>query len=763
MGLFSNTSQKFKSLNLCLLLITLPKNLDENTDFLQEIGLTEQLLNSLAALNEPFVFEVSVHNIGTEIHFYLAVHRDRIDYAKQQILAIFPDAGIDEIEDYTIFDEKSEVVGAYLSLKDSYMLPVKSYVESNFDTFAPILGNFGQIEKAGEGLSLQIMMRPAEKRSESKITNAIERLRKGEKFKEIKKEGIANELIKFAIAEQDRKDENEPVVIDEEAIKQLEKKLSKPLFDVNVRLVASGPTDSEAERMFRELSGSFSQVASPTSNAFVINKARKIKDLVYLFTFREFSEKQKITLNAEELASIFHLPTTTTNTPTIKWMHTKKSPPPTNLMPQDTEGLILGDSVYQGGSTPVILGEDDRRRHMYIVGQTGTGKSALIKFLASQDVASGKGLCIMDPNGDLVDDILNVIPKERIDDVIVFDPSNIKRPLGLNMLEFDPSKPEEKTFIVNEMQSILNRLFSEDSMGPMFEQYMRNALLLLMEDSVNEPATLTEIPRVFTDAAWRKKKVARITNPLVADFWTNEAEKAGGDAALANMTPYITSKFNNFIANDYMRPIIGQYKSAFNFREVMDSGKILLVKLPKGRIGDINANLLGMIITGKLLMAALARDDQAQEDRKDFYFYIDEFQNFTTDSIATILAEARKYRLNLTVAHQYIAQLPDNIRDAVFGNVGTMLAFRVGIDDAEQLVKQFEPKFEINDMINIENLNGVIRMLVNGQPIEPFNMKIRFAERGTPAIREKLLELSGLTYGANLNDIERQIMRRIRG
>lgn len=762
MGLFSNVSQKFKSLNLRLLLITLPKNFDEHTDFLQEIRLTEQLLNSLASLKQPFVFEVSVHNIGTEIHFYLAVHHESVDYATQQILAIFPDASIEKVKDYTIFGEKSETVGASLSLKETNMLPVRSYIESNLDTFAPILGNLGQIEESGEGLSLQLVIQPSGDNAQTKITSTIERLRKGEKFREIKKDGFAHDLMKFATGEPEKK-ENEEKVIDEETINALESKISKPLFKVNIRIIASAPTKDQAERMFSELSGAFAQVASPTRNSFVINRQKKIKELVYDFTFRNFVEKQDMLLNSEEIASIFHLPTTSTTTSRIKWMHTKKSPPPTNLAPISAEGIILGDSIYQGGSTPILLTEDDRRRHMYIVGQTGTGKSALIKYLAGQDVMNGKGVCIMDPNGDLVDDILNIIPKDRIDDVIIFDPSNIKRPLGLNMLEYDPSRPEEKTFIVNEMQSILNRLFSPESMGPMFEQYMRNALLLLMEDSVNEPATLTEIPRVFTDRAFRRRKIERITNPLVIDFWTKEAEKAGGDASLANMTPYITSKFNGFIANDYMRPIIGQYKSAFNFRDVMDNGKILLVKLPKGRIGEINANLLGMIITGKLLMAALARDDQAQEDRKDFYFYIDEFQNFTTDSVATILAEARKYRLNLTIAHQYIKQLPDNIRDAVFGNVGTMLSFRVGIDDAEYLVKQYEPKFEVNDLINIENLNGIIRMLVNGQPIEPFNMKIRFGEKGTPAIREKLIELSALTYGANLQEVERAIMERIRG
>jgi hypothetical protein len=321
-----------------------------------------------------------------------------------------------------------------------------------------------------------------------------------------------------------------------------------------------------------------------------------------------------------------------------------------------------------------------------------TGKTNIMLNMITQDIRNGDGCCYIDPHGTDIQTILSRIPKERIDDVIYFDPGDLERPLGLNMLDYNFNRPEEKTFIVNEMQSIFNKLFVAETMGPMFEQYMRNALLLLMEDMPNEPATLVEVPRVFTDPEYRRRKLARIQNPVVIDFWEKEAVKAGGEASLANMTPYITSKFNNFIANDYMRPIIGQAKSALNFRAAMDEGKILLINLSKGRIGDINAGLLGMVFTGKILMAALSRVDIADVNaRRDFNLYIDEFQNFSTDSISTILSEARKYRLNLTMAHQFIAQLTEKIRDSVFGNVGSMLVFRVGVQDAEFLVKQFEP------------------------------------------------------------------------
>lgn len=298
----------------------------------------------------------------------------------------------------------------------------------------------------------------------------------------------------------------------------------------------------------------------------------------------------------------------------------------------------------------------------------------------------------------------------------------------------------------------------------MFEQYMRYALLLLMEDMPNEEATLVEVPRVFTDAAYRRRKLDRIVNPVVIDFWEKEATKAGGEASLANITPYVTSKFNTFIANDYMRPIIGQAKSAFNFRQIMDEKKILLVNLSKGRIGDVNANLLGMVFTGKLLFAALSRVDIPQEERHDFYLYVDEFQNFTTDSISTIFSEARKYRLNLTVAHQFIAQLTEKIRDSVFGNVGSIAAARVGPQDAEFLVKQFEPVFSQNDLLNIDNLNCHMRLLINGQTAKPFNMKIptTFFDPGDRERAEKLKEYSRLKYGQDREIIEDDIYRRLR-
>jgi len=396
------------------------------------------------------------------------------------------------------------------------------------------------------------------------------------------------------------------------------------------------------------------------------------------------------------------------------------------------------------------------------VGQTGTGKSVLLSNMAVHDIEAGKGICLIDPHGDLIDSILSVIPKHRYDDVIIFDPGDIERPLGLNMLEYDHTKPEQKTFIVNEMMNIFEKLYDlKQTGGPMFEQYMRNALLLLMEDTI-EPATLMEVPRIFTDPEFRKKKISRAHNPTVIDFWEKEATKTSGEASLANMTTYVGSKFNIFIANDYVRPIIGQVKSALKFREIMDQGKILLVNLSKGRIGDINASLIGMVIIGKILMAALSRVDTPQEARRDFNLYIDEFQNFATDSISTILSEARKYRLNLVIAHQFIAQLLEKIRDAVFGNVGSLIVFRVGAEDAEFLEKQFVPTFTKGDLINIDNRNAYVKLLINGQTTAPFNIKTLPPKKGNTEINQSLRDLSRLTYGRDRKEVEEEILKRLR-
>jgi hypothetical protein len=744
----------------------------EHKDFKAELAHFEQLLGALSSLRKPFAFELAVPHVGEEIHFYISVPKLSSEVATRQIQGLWSGASVEPVpDDFNIFNANGVTAAAYITQKENYALPIKTYTELGIDSFESIIGAFSKINEIGEGAALQMIVQPAPSSARKNAQYAIERLKKGETFAkafrgaghvEMSVSGVG-EVFAPKTDEEKARDKKE-IVVDDEAVKALQAKITKPLFEINVRLLASAGSQFQAEDILNGLTAGFSQFGgAATRNEFRVVKARNPKNLITQFIYRQFENGQKMTLSSEEIASFYHLPISSTETPRVKWLKSKEAAPPENL---PKSGLLLGQSSFRGELKNVYMQDDDRRRHLYIVGQTGTGKSTLIGNLVMQDIQAGRGVAIIDPHGDLVENALGFVPRERLDDIIYFDPGDLQRPLGLNMLDFNPARPEEKTFIVNEMQSIFNKLFSQETMGPMFEQYMRNALLLLMEDMVNEPATLIEVPRVFTDAAWRAKKLERIHNPVVLDFWQKEAIKAGGEASLANMTPYITSKFNNFISNDYMRPIIGQPKSAFNFREAMDSGKILLINLSKGRIGDLNASLLGLIFTGKILMAALSRVDVADnEKRRDFYLYIDEFQNFATDSISTILSEARKYRLNLTVAHQFIAQLDEKIRDAVFGNVGSIMSFRVGVQDAEFLEKQFAPAFDRGDLVNIDNLNAYAKLLIGGQTARPFNMKIGTASwgGGDKDLAAKLKEYSRMKYGVDRQTVEDEIYKRLRG
>jgi hypothetical protein len=492
-------------------------------------------------------------------------------------------------------------------------------------------------------------------------------------------------------------------------------------------------------------------------NHFIVQKRLKEKKISFDYIFRNFDEEHAVILSAEEISSIFHFPISTTETPKIKWLKAGAAPPPLNI---PTEGIALGFNDYRGVKTDIRLADADRRRHLYAIGQTGVGKSNFLQEMAKQDARDGKGFCFIDPHGDAIEDILTAVPKERAEDVIIFDPSDAERPFGLNMLEYDPAHPEQKTFVINEMIGIFDQLYDlKATGGPMFEQYVRNAMLLIMEDP-ESGSTLMEISKVLADEDFRKMKLSKCNNPVVSDFWIKEAEKAGGEAALANMVPYITSKLTTFISNDMMRPIIAQQKSTLNFREIMDDGKILLVKLSKGKIGEINAHLLGMVIVGKILMNALARGDMPEDQRRDFYLYLDEFQNVTTNSISQILSEARKYRLCLTIAHQFIGQLSEEISKAVFGNVGSMVALRVGPEDAEFLEKQFSPVFTASDLVNVDNYNGFARVLINGELSKPFNIKFYPPSKGNQEAANYMKELSRLKYGRDANIVNREIMER---
>ncbi len=742
----------------------------------EEIGVMEQLLTVLTRLQSEvspikdifyekprITLEIAAPASSEEILFFITVPKKYSKALEKQVHSYFSEAQIDKVSDYTIFIPDNEIAISNLKLKESQVLPLKTYVEMDRDPLNEITTSISKLDHKNEGASIQLVLQRAPIGWRTKGKKIIIKMQQGKRLDEVYKSSGIIKFISDLIGTLSKKKEESNVTTqltpeDQELIKIMQKKVSKSAYNVNIRLVASAKSKERAREIVSHMENSFAQLERHDVNRVVSKKFNKnIDKVAFNFIFRAFNKKFSMLLSVEEIASIFHFPISTTKTPNIASVKSTVSSPPIDM---PTEGTLLGYSDFRANRTDVRLTRNDRRRHLYVIGQTGAGKSVFLQEIAKQDIRNGEGLCFIDPHGEAIDDIMMAIPKERAKDVVYFDPSDSERPFGLNMLEFD--KPEEKSFVVNEILNIFDKLYDLKSTGgPMFEQYMRNALLLIMED-VESGATLMEIPRVLADEEFRKMKLLRCKNIAVKEFWTKEAEKAGGDSSLANMVPYITSKLTPFLSNDMMRPIISQQKSTINFRDIMDNQKILLVNLSKGKIGEMNSHLLGMIIVGKLLMAALSRVDMAEDDRKDFYLFIDEFQNVTTNSISQILSEARKYRLSITIAHQFIGQLSDDISKAVFGNVGSMVAFRVGAEDAEFLEKQFNPIFSSHDLINVDNYKCFSKILINNKTVTPFSMNTYPPTEEDNDLVDKLKELSSLRYGRDKNLVEMEVETRVK-
>lgn len=767
----------FRALKMRLYEVTLPPvdSKGESRSFADLVTGMEQFYAGMLSIENPsagwldvknyFTLELALSNFSSEIIFYASVPIERADLFEKQVLAVYSDAKLREHkEDYNPFNEKGATLVSVAEPSGSPVFAMKTFEAFPQDPLNVLLGAFSKMKHEGEAASVQFVIKPSGKGLNEHYKSIRENIKKGTKVKEALNHASLRFASEFSTVTKElffgikKKEET----VDEEAVESITEKIGSPIVDTNIRIVVSADTEDRARAILTELEAAFNQFAKPQANGIAWKRLTKadLMRAIYEFSFRIFSEANSFPLNLKELTTMFHFPVSATTASELKEAKAGGAPAPLEM---GNEGIILGKNIYHNKETLVHMGHEDRVRHMYVIGQTGTGKSHILKTMVMQDIKNGDGVCFIDPHGNDVQDILSLIPPERADDVIYFDPSSIERPMGLNMLEYDISKPEQKTFVVNEMMSIFNQLFDmKAGGGAMFEQYFKNAAFLLMEDT-SEQATLLEITRVLSDKPFRDLKLSRCKNPIIVQFWAS-AEKTTGDQGLANFVPYISSKFDPFISNDIMRPIVLQQKSAFNFRQIMDEKKILLVNLSKGRLGDINANLIGLVLVGKITMAALSRVDMFGTGQKpnDFYLYIDEFQNVTTPSIASILSEARKYRLSLNVAHQYIAQLPDNIRDAVFGNVGNMAVFRVGQEDAEFLEKKFLPTFSAQDIVRLDNRNAYVSMLVNGQPTKPFNIVTLPLEGGNPAMAEKLKQLSALRYGLPQEEVNAEIFARYR-
>lgn len=766
-----------RALNMSLFLITLPRESSSaNSGQAQRsekelISVMEQLYSSFSNIHakgwnkfiygEPYIsLEMAVHHVGEEIFFYMAVPKTYEQIFEKQVHGFFPTAEVEKVKDYNIFNPQGVSLGAYVKLSSNPILPFKTYQNLQADPLSEIATALSKLEKEGEGAAIQILMRPSHNSEKRSFAQKVAKeMQSGYKFSEALSRA-KHPSKKPKLTDQQSTAPKVITPFEEEIVKGIQSKATKPTFDTNIRMVVSADNEMRAQQLLSDMEGSLVQFTANEINSLKVIKvtSRALNKLLFNFSFRLFDDAYSMPLSSEEITSLYHFPMASTLAPRIKFLRSKAAEPPANL-PQT--GIVLGKNMFRGIASQVRMTDADRRRHLYLIGQTGTGKTVLMESLIRQDIENGKGACVIDPHGEFAEFVLSIIPPERVDDVIYFDPGDISRPMGLNMLEINPDHPEQKTMVIDELFEIFNKLYDlKITGGPMFEKYFKNAALLLLDDYQNDIPVLADISRVLVDDKYRQDKLSRETNPLVKQFWQLEAEKAVGEQSLANMAPYISSKITSFVFNEFLRPIINQQKSAFNFREMMDGQKILVVNLSKGKIGALNADLLGMIIVGKLLMAALSRADISDEARRDFYLYVDEFQNFTTDSISTILSEARKYRLDLVIAHQFIRQLKEGIRDSVFGNVGSIVAFRIGPDDAEFMKNKFEPVFTPQDLINIDNLNAYVSLLVNGQTTRPFNIKIdteKVFGAGDKELAQTISQMSKSKFGRPREEVEEEI------
>ncbi|PIR76586.1 MAG: hypothetical protein COU32_01270 [Candidatus Magasanikbacteria bacterium CG10_big_fil_rev_8_21_14_0_10_42_10] len=753
----------------------------------EEIGITETFFAAIAGLraqrglykwlhgrDDHFSFEMVSY--GNLIYFYIDIPKKLQQFVEQQIHGQYPYAEIDIMTDYNIFSETSNILGAYLVPTQKSFFPFKSYKTMESDPLGGILNALAKAEADNSALAVQFVVRSAHKKWRRKGISVVREVKKGKRFESVASrtttmkvlEGlgtITGDMFKSATGTEDKdkynnkKDDYKLSGMEEDMLKGIEEKLSKGGMDVTIRLLSSAETEATSQMNLDNLIGAFSQYnVYRYGNSFKAVIPRKQTRLIQDFIYRSFHAQRAALLTTEEMASLWHLPLHSTEAPKIKWLSGRKSPPPHNI---PTSGLHLGYINYRGSKTEVFLGEADRRRHLYIIGKSGTGKSVTIANLAKQDIENGHGVCIVDPHGDLVEDLLKHVPKHRADDVIVFNPSDMDRPIGLNMLE--AKTEDEKDFIVQEMISIFYKLFPPEMIGPMFEHQMRNVMLTLMAD-IKNPGTIIDIPRMFTDDDYVKSYTKNLKDPVVRAFWEKEMAKTS-DFHKSEMLGYLISKVGRFVENEMMRNIMGQQQSGFDFREVMDNKKILFVNLAKGKTGEVNAKLIGLIVVAKLQMAAMGRADMPEEERHDFYLYIDEFQNFITDSISTILSEARKYRLDLILAHQYMGQLIDDkgksdVRDAVLGNAGTFMVGRIGPDDAEVLAKEFAPVFGSYDLLNPPEYSFYTKMLIDGKASKPFNMTAYPPAKGNAPLAEAIKQLARLKYGRDRTIVESEILER---
>lgn len=727
------------------------------------------------ALQEHISFELA--SIGNQIQFYVWVPKHLKDFVEGQIYAQYPGVHISEgVEDYAAKPPGDRVIfGTELTLTKTEVLPIKTFQSFEVDPLAGITAVLAKLEEIGGEMWIQVMARPIDdtwQEKGDKYIDSVKAGKTGDFFGNLTKELI--ELPVYILSNllggvtgsvtSEKKDEKKKDEKKEEKlttgqstiIKAVEEKITKLGYAVKIRIAYLGPDQTLAKQRLQAIVGGFKQFNTINLNGFTTVNYYDGPDFLDEYRARLFLGGGYI-LNIEELASLYHLPHKSVETPNMVWTTNKTAEPPSTLPSENTtvadEVSLFAQTNFRGGNIRFGIKRADRGRHLYIIGQTGTGKSNLLELLTLSDIYHNQGLAIIDPHGDFATDMMKFIPEHRLRDVIYFNPTDRDYPIAFNPMEV--TDPTFKNHISSELVGVLKRLFEAQSWGPRLEYILRYTILALLD---YPDSTLLGITRMLTEKDFRKKVIKQVQDPVVKNFWVNEFASWNDKFANEAVAP-VLNKVGAFTANPLVRNIVGQPKSAFNLREVMDDGKILIVNLSRGQVGEDNASILGALMVTKIQLAAMSRASLAMGDRRPFYLYVDEFQNFATDSFAVILSEARKYALNLTVANQYVSQMPETVRDAVFGNVGSMITFRLGANDGAVIGKYFEPTFEPGDLIKLHNYTAFISMSINGEKSLPFSGKTLAMPAPDADQTEKIIELSRSRYSSTRAEVEQQISR----
>jgi hypothetical protein len=770
-------------------------------DFKEKIGAMQQLYRAIYEVRQldfwQFVhfwifrfatmsFELMLED--GQLTFYVFTSPGLLSLVEKQITAFYPDAEVRIQKAPDVWKKNEWLVGYNMLFDKPYMYPVRFFEQMQEDPLNDVANVLSKLEE-DEAAAIQIVLTPTfnSHKWERKIKGFASQRFKGKTSHWTGSIPILSPLLSvFSSVASGSVDTLAPgasrgdafirmIQPEEELYKRMGEKAGLSTFHASVRILGSGKTFNRAYDITNNMQLAFNVFKDMYGNEFV-NRRMFVPFFPHKWNAHFLHWLWKLRLNGflhsrpllveKELAGMFHFPDSRYNRiPIIQWITSKVLAPPPNI-PQD--GILLGINKYRALETDIRFLDKDRTRHHYIIGKSGSGKSALLSYMARQDIERGSGLCMVDPHGDLIEDVLAHTAKSRAKEVVVFDPSDTTRPMGLNLLE--AKTDEEKDRASLDAMEIFIKMFGNEIFGPRIQHYFRNGCLTLMDDH-EEGATLIDVPRLFVDDEFQRYKVSKCSNPVVRSFWEHEMAKTGAREK-EEMIPYFSSKFGPFITNTTMRNIIGQPKSAFDVRQIMDEGKILLVNLSKGKIGDTNAQLLGLIFVNKVSMASLSRADMAREDRKRFYLYVDEFQNFVTDAFATILSEARKYELALIMAHQYIGQLvgktsaygetSTKMRDAVFGNVGTIMSFKIGAEDAEYMAKEFAPTLSEQDVIGIPNFNCYCKLNINNVQSRPFSMGTIWDESDrNDKLADLIKEYSRMKYGRKKAFVDQEIEDRI--